>query len=233
MIYLALVISVLIGATIVAVFKPKKKSVGLLLSFSGAYLLAITILHLLPEVFVTSHHGHSHNLSNIKEIGLFILLGILTQSILESFSKGAEHGHVHIDKKTREFPWLLFVSLCLHALSEGVPIHYQDGDELLWAIVVHKIPIAIVLTTFLYESNIPKRMCNVFILLFSLMSPIGLWSSEYFHFFNDYHQLITAFSIGIFLHISTTILFESSKNHKLSLSKFFATILGMACAFLA
>ncbi len=44
--------SVLIGGIFVEIFKPKKvKNIQLLLTFSGAYLLAISLLHLLPELF--------------------------------------------------------------------------------------------------------------------------------------------------------------------------------------
>ncbi|MEI6865392.1 ZIP family metal transporter [Flavicella sp.] len=232
MIYSLLILSVLIGAVLVTVFKPQQTSVRLLLSFSGAYLLAITILHLLPEVFGSAHTNHSNNSLSSNTIGAFILLGVLIQSILESFSKGAEHGHIHNHSHSAEFPWLLFVSLSIHALSEGIPIGYQEDTELLWAIVVHKIPISIVLATFLLNSKLPKVYSYAFLLLFSLMSPIGLLASEKFEFFIHYHKEITSVTIGIFLHISTIILFESSKDHKFNYSKFIAILLGMGVAFL-
>ncbi|WP_152287658.1 ZIP family metal transporter [Flavicella marina] len=233
MIYLLLISSVIIGAVIVGLFKPQQNSVRLLLSFSGAYLLAITVLHLLPEVFSSEIDIHGHGQIAADKIGIFILSGILIQSILESFSKGAEHGHIHLHSHSKKFPWLLFVSLSLHALSEGIPIGYQEDSELLWAIVVHKIPISIVLATFLFNSELPKSYGYLFILLFALMSPIGLFTSEKIDLFMDYHKQITGFTIGIFLHISTIILFESSKDHKFNYSKFVAILLGMFVAFIA
>ena len=144
MTYIVLIASVLVGIGIVFSFKPNSKITQLLLSFSGAYLLSITILHLLPDVYSESQ--------NHKRIGVFILIGIILQSVLESFSKGAEHGHIHIHSDGKRFPTLLFISLCIHAFSEGLPIDNTD-DNLLWAIVVHKIPIAIVLTTFLIHTK--------------------------------------------------------------------------------
>jgi len=213
-----LIISVLIGVTIVLLLKPTKKITQLLLSFSGAYLLSVTILHLLPEVY-------EHN-TDTKQIGIIILVGILIQSILESFSKGAEHGHVHIHTKDKQFPWLLFVSLCIHAFSEGIPIHAHNNN-LLWAIVVHKIPIAIVLTSFFIHANYPKKTTILFLSIFALMSPLGLFLADKIDFFAEYHTQITAFIIGVFLHISTIILFESSEHHKFNLQKFIAILLGM------
>ena len=217
--YILLIASVALGALVVLLFKPTNKITRLLLSFSGAYLLSVTILHLLPEVYKHSHIGAT-------KIGIFILAGILIQSVLESFSKGAEHGHIHIHKEQTKFPLLLFISLCIHAFSEGIPIHHED-DNLLWAIVVHKIPIAIVLSTFLLHSKFSKTTIILFLGVFGLMSPLGVLVAEKISFFTDYHTEITALIIGVFLHISTIILFESSENHKFNLQKFIAILLGI------
>ena len=169
MTYLFLILSVLIGALLVLWLKPSKAFVSLLLAFSGAYLLSVTILHLLPEVY--------ENTDNSKQVGILILVGILIQSVLESFSKGAEHGHIHIHSDKNKFPWLLFISLCLHAFSEGLPIHSSNGN-LLMAVVVHKIPIAIVLTTFLLHAKYSKKIIFSFLGLFSLMSPLGYFIAD-------------------------------------------------------
>jgi zinc and cadmium transporter len=229
MIYALLIASVLIGALIVRILNPKQSLVRLLLSFSGAYLLAITVLHMLPELYHHTAHKDVHKI----EVGIFILLGVLIQSILESFSKGAEHGHIHSQSQTNKFPWLLFCSLSIHAISEGIPVGYSEGNELLWAIIVHKIPISIVLATFLLHSDISSKKSYFFIGAFALMSPLGVISSELFPFFRTYHSEITGITVGIFLHISTVILFESSKEHRFNFAKFSAILLGMLVAMLS
>ena len=87
--------SVLIGYAFALFIKPKaKKNLKLLLAFSGSFLLSLTVMHLLPELYV----------SNNSRIGLFIMLGILFQIVLEFFSKGAEHGHVHGHDKLQKMP---------------------------------------------------------------------------------------------------------------------------------
>jgi len=215
---LFLFLSVLIGAMFVLIAKPNKKWIRILLAFSGAYLLSVTILRLLPDVY--EHAG------NTKMIGICILLGIVLQSVLESFSKGAEHGHIHYHGDGKQFPKLLFISLCVHAFSEGLPIHHA-GDNLLWAIVVHKIPIAIVLTSFLISTKFSIKTNIFFITVFGLMSPLGVYMSEHMQLFDQYIMEITAVIIGVFLHISTIILFESTENHKFNLQKFIAILLGI------
>ena len=216
--YILLIASVLLGSLLVFIIEPNKKIVRLLLAFSGAYLLSATILHLLPDVYTVN--------SDATNIGVFILVGIILQSVLESFSKGAEHGHIHMHSDGKKFPTLLFVSLCIHAFSEGLPIHNAD-DNLLWAIVVHKIPIAIVLTSFLLETKYSKKTVFSFLFFFGLMSPIGVLLGDKIPFFNTYQTEIKALIIGVFLHISTIILFESTENHKFNLQKFMAILLGV------
>jgi zinc transporter ZupT len=216
--YILLILSVLVGSMLVFLIKPNNKIVRLLLAFSGAYLLSVTILHLLPEVYTIN--------SDATITGVFILIGIILQSILESFSKGAEHGHIHMHSDGKDFPTLLFVSLCLHAFSEGLPIH-NTGDNLLWAIIVHKIPIAIVLTTFLLNTKYSEKIIFCFLFFFGLMSPLGVLVGDKIQFFTKYVTEITSLIIGVFLHISTIILFESSENHKFNLQKFTAILLGI------
>ena len=216
--YILLIASVLLGSLLVFIIELNKKIVRLLLAFSGAYLLSATILHLLPDVYTVN--------SDATNIGIFILVGIILQSVLESFSKGAEHGHIHMHSDGKKFPTLLFVSLCIHAFSEGLPIHNAD-DNLLWAIVVHKIPIAIVLTSFLLQTKYSKKTVFSFLFFFALMSPLGVLLGDKIPFFNTYQTEIKALIIGVFLHISTIILFESTENHKFNLQKFMAILLGV------
>ena len=222
MIYLVLIIPVLAGFVLVQLLKPNSKHLQLFLSFSGAYLLSVTVLHLIPEVFINQS----------AHIGLFILLGIVLQTGLEYLSKGAEHGHVHGHDFEKNIPWLLLTSLCLHAFLEGMPLGLEENKSLLFAIVVHKLPIAIILAIFLKNSSLSKAYVFLFLFLFAIMSPLGTWIANNFSFIHQYTDQINAIIIGVFLHISTAILFESSENHKFNLRKFIAILIGFAVAFL-
>jgi len=219
-----LFLSVAIGAIIVEVFKPtKSKNIQLLLTFSGAYLLAVSVMHLIPELF-------NNNPSN--NIGIFILGGFLIQILLEYFSKGIEHGHFH---KQRVIPITVMISLCIHALLEGIPLggghlHDHTQDALLTGIVLHKAPVSIVLFSFFLQSGMSKLKAYFFLLVFAIMAPIGVYSGHLFSELAIYANEIMAIVIGIFLHISTTILFESTDGHKFSTIKIFAIITGSLLA---
>lgn len=221
MIYLLPILAVLLSFGFVLVFKPKnKENFKLLLAFSGAFLLAISLFELFPEVY-----AHS----DPKTIGVFVMLGILLQIFLEFFSKGAEHGHVHIDSEKSDFPWLLFISLSVHSLLEGFPI--ISNATIIYGILIHKIPIALILSIFLLNSKIKPVNAIFFIILFSIMTPIGSYIAAHVTLSPTYIANINALVIGVFLHISTVILFESSEGHKFNLRKLLGIIAGIAIAY--
>lgn len=226
--YLLPLLSVLLGYGIAISLRPAaKKNLKLLLAFSGSFLLSLTVIHLLPEVYEAGG-SHLSKQSHNHHTGIFIMVGILLQIILEFFSKGAEHGHVHGHGKLTRMPWLLFTSLCLHALLEGFPVSYHH--ELAFGIAIHHLPIAIILTTFFLNAKLGRVSLFVFMLCFALMTPLGTFVSDYFPVLNEYYTEITAVVIGILFHISSTIIFESSEGHKFNITKVLMIVLGVVLA---
>jgi len=220
--YLLPITAVLFGFALVYFIRPtNQRNIKLLLSFSGGFLLSITIFNLLPEIF------EDHE--NAKSTGVFVMAGILLQIFLEFFSKGAEHGHVHLNAKSNQFPTILLVSLFIHAFLEGFPIHETHG--LLTGIIVHKIPVAMILSTFLLKSSLSKTSVFIFLILFAFATPAGSLAAENFEIITNYYTQITAIVVGIFLHISTTILFESSEGHKFNIAKMASIILAITIAY--
>jgi zinc transporter ZupT len=212
-------LSVLIGFSIALRLEPKdKKNLKLLLAFSGSFLLSLTMMHLLPDVY-----GNGN-----AKVGIFIMVGILFQIILEFFSKGAEHGHVHGHDKMTRMPWLLFISLCIHALLEGFPV--GKHHDLALGIAIHHLPIAIILTTFFIHAELNKTALFLFMLTFAIMTPLGTLGSEMFPVLNKYYTELTAIVIGILFHISSTIIFESSEGHKFNITKISMIVLGIVLA---
>ena len=220
MTYLLLFLAVAMGY-IVALFLKKKElqNMEVFLAFSGGFLLSITVFELLPNVF----ENHS------KSIGVYIMLGILLQIFLEFFSKGAEHGHIHLHSETKHFPWVLFVSLSIHAFMEGFPI--SEENNLLLAIIIHKVPVAIILSFFFITAGYKRSTTLFFLFFFGIMTPLGTFISKHYNLLDEYETPITAVVIGIFLHVSTTILFESNKNHKFNLTKMSAVIIAVVLAY--
>lgn len=218
------------GGVSVFLFKGNNhKQLKLVLSFSGAYLFGITVLHLIPDAY----HG------NDDLVGVFILIGFLFQIVLEQFSDGIEHGHIHTHSHElghAVFPLGIMISLCLHAFLEGMPLaEGSQQNQLVFGIGLHHIPAAFALGTVLLASNIKKNSTVFYLFLFAVMAPAGYFFSSALssggignlqHYFNRIMGVV----IGIFLHISTTILFESSADHKFNMRKMIAVLLGVSIA---
>lgn len=216
------------GMAIFSFKKDNTQRLKLILSFSGAYLFAITILHLIPEVYHEGDHS----------IGLFVLGGFLFQILLEQFSEGIEHGHIHKHHHDHYvFPYGIMFSLCLHAFLEGMPLAKGHQNQLLFGIGLHHIPASFALASVLVQNKISKKPIIALLILFSMMSPLGYLFSEGLSNgsigdLDQYFDRIMGIVIGIFLHISTTILFESSVDHHFNIRKLAAVLTGVTIALL-
>lgn len=219
----------LLGGVSVFFFKKdNQQKLKLILSFSGAYLFSITVIHLLPDVYQSGN----------KMIGLYILGGFILQIILEQFSDGIEHGHVHKSHShTHAFPVGIMISLCLHAFLEGMPLSSKNNSQLVYGIAIHHIPAAFALGSVLIQNHVKKHLIVFFLILFALMSPFGYVLSNSLIEGNmgnlsGYYPAIMGIVIGIFLHISTTILFESTVDHKFTIKKTYAVLVGISIALI-
>jgi zinc transporter ZupT len=200
------------------------KHLKLILSFSGAYIFAITVLHLIPDAY----HG------NDNLVGVFILGGFLFQIILEQFSDGVEHGHIHKPHGDHySFPFAILLSLCLHAFLEGMPLAQGHQTQLVFGIALHHVPAAFALASVMLANKVSQNKMILFLFLFAIMAPAGYFFSNELstggignlqHYFNRIMGIV----IGIFLHISTTILFESTEDHKFNLKKLLVVLAGIS-----
>lgn len=223
-------ISVLIGSVIIGVlfskyFLKNKHNSKLLLTFSGAYFLAMTVLEILPQVYGQHVGDHSHH-----TIGLFVLAGVIIQYILETISKGVEHGHVHLHGHSDKFPLGIFGGLFLHSLIEGIPVANAHSHDFLWAIFIHNIPVSMILYAALSKHTPSKMKQFLFMFLFAIAAPIGFILGK-FTPISNYTLEINAIVSGIFLHISTVILFETNEGHKFNTKKFAVIVIGFLLAF--
>ena len=218
--YLLLVLAVVIGFAIGKAIPTQQKYLARIMAFSGAFLLSLTILEILPEVY---------EVETSTPVGIYILAGVLLQLILEFFSQGAEHGHLHHTHSEKKFPWLLFIGLSIHALLEGLPI--AEDNHLLWGILIHKIPEATMLTLFFTHGKQTLSNTLICLFIFAMMTPLGVYLAANNTWIITYQTEIYAVVVGVFLHLSTTLLFESNKNHNFNISKVIFILLGITLAY--
>jgi zinc and cadmium transporter len=223
----------LLGGTIGLIIQTEKTEyLKLFLAFSGAFLFAITAVSIIPEVYSAETQW---------PVGYFILGGFFFQIIIDQFSKGVEHGHLH-DHSTNNPPYGIFIALSLHAFLEGM----AAGSELftstvqssfIFGIALHEIPAAFALITILKASGVRKKFLYTWLVVYALMTIFGSLSSQLAlqisENISDYMIYLVAIVIGVFLHISTTILFENTDNHRFSRFKLLAVALGVGIALLS
>ncbi len=243
LVFLALFLPVLLSGGSVFFFRTNNKVLKLLTAFSGAYLLAISFLDVIPEIY----EGNSG-----IEIGLFILLGFFIQLALDYITKGVEHGHQHHDCKEHHpneahtkshLPVLpVIIGLFIHSFLEGMPLADSFNmpelrNTLLLGIAIHNVPIAIILASLALageQKNFKKAI--VLLLIFSLGGPLGVLTSNFIGIgaagaAGHYFSILMAVVVGIFLHISTVILFETDENHKFNWLKLLVIIGGAGVAW--
>ena len=87
-----------------------------------------------------------------------------------------------------------------------------------------------------YRSIITAQMTEsfwkkaLFLGLFAIAGPLGIVFGD--TILAEYHREATAFVAGIFLHIATVILFESTDSHKFKTRKIVTLLLGFLIAYL-
>jgi zinc transporter ZupT len=233
----SLLISVICGGLIVQVLQKKNKNkfIKLSLAFSGGFLLSIAFTHFLPELYEEAH----------TSIGIWVLVGFLVQLFLEYFSGGIEHGHIHA-RANKQIPYMMLLSLSIHSFIEGIPlaetgvstsahVHLvgNHNQSLLVGIILHQLPVAIALMTLLKKSLLSTRVSWILLMLFGIMTPAGYIVGSFFDLeaHAETMHVLLAIVIGMFLHISTTIIFETNENHRFNLAKLTAIMLGVALSF--
>jgi zinc and cadmium transporter len=232
--YISIFFGAILSGCVVLAVPVSQRILKLVLSFSGAFLFALTISHILPELYPSDW-----------KTGAFIIGGFLIQVVLEFFSEGIEHGHVHQhEKHEHNFPVTMMIALALHAFLEGMPLYKDFGsgkdthEFLFYGILLHNVPISIALVSMLLHSGLKKGKVIFWLVLFACMTPLGsLFSGQLSQILSAEGTAglvdnLTALVVGIFLHISTTILFESSENHRFNLVKFIIILLGASAGLL-
>ena len=226
--YLVLLSSILLGAgTVFGLHLTDARRVKLLNTFTGAYLFTLVVMHLLPDLYSPEEGVVIKPLI----IGGFILAGFMLQLALDAVSMGIEHGHAHEIHGRMAFG--ILAGLCVHAFVEALalgqsPEHVNPAARhfLLISVVVHNYPISIALLGMLLQSGMKRSRALMCLGLFAAMAPIGMFVSTHTGL-AVFSRYLMAVVIGIFMHIATTILFESEDHHRFPLPKIVALAVGL------
>ena len=221
------------GVLMLKYWKIQKSSLTLFLTFSGAYILGISAFHILPDVYKDGDEGY----------GLYLIIGFLSQIVLDQFSRGLEHGHIHPAHDSK-FGFLLSImfGLGIHAFffffslsgySNFHAGHDHNHSSLLLGIILHHAPAAIAMGLLIKMSGYSSMFSVMMITLFAILPPLGAFIGNYLIISQESYRIIMAIVVGAFMHVSTTIIFESEPNaeHKISYKKLIAIVLGLLVSY--
>jgi zinc and cadmium transporter len=227
--FIALFLVTIFGGLLPIYLKLNNDWNNYLLAFSGAILLGITFMHLLPETF-----------TDLKfKAGIYVLIGFFLQLFLQKYSHGLEHGHAHIHHHENSLTLApIILGLSIHAFMEGIPLGYNFSQSntipsLFLGVMAHKAPEALTLMSVVTTLQISKSKKIATLLQFALITPIAgllaIYFGKNFSFINQVITHLVPIVIGAFIHISTTIFFESgTKHHDLDAKKIIAIVCGLA-----
>ncbi len=228
------------GLAIFFVPKGRNTNFKLMLVFAGSYLFAITVIHILPELYSQQ--------ADFTFIGLFVLIGFFLQQLLEYLTSGIEHGHIHATHEHHHSydhnhahhavsAVVLLLALCVHAFLEGGMLtggNTHRTNVILLGIALHRAPAAFALMTVLAFQLHSRNKAIPYLVIFSLAAPVGLLLSTYLMDAGILSSIglvyLYALVSGNFLHISTTIVFESSPEHRFHAKKMLVAIGGSLLA---
>lgn len=170
--YLAAIIAATVAGGLIPLLRNwSHRSLLIAVSFSGGILLGAAFFHMIPESAAVLNGA----------LGWPLLAGFLIIFSLERFimvhpnPEGAEeHGqahHIHLG-------FTALFGLSFHSALDGLAVtaafeRPDLGGVVLLAVIFHKMPDAFALATLLLLDRWSRRTIAVWVLLFSLMTPLG------------------------------------------------------------
>ncbi len=233
------------------------KALDYITVFGGAFLFASCFINLVPHMFLGDDPHRFVTPGFHFKIATAVMLGFLIQLLLEQLTKGAEHGHNHCPCCEEEHeaeehhhdhhPHAghchnasihpvtgLIIGLSIHAFLEGMPMIDLDGDihqGLLYGIVLHNIPIALVLVGLFMHNGYGFGKSLLLLSIFAVMTPLGSLCNLYLMPDNEVLQsLLMGVVVGILLHVSVSILFDHDHNN-FSWAKFALILVAFIAAY--
>lgn len=257
---LALLFVALIGGLALEILGDRAmNNLSIILAFGGAFIMGLLFLHLVPEAFSYSsiagtfvligflvqilleylskglEHGHVHlnDLSNHKTSTMMpwaAIVSLCIHALLESMPLAEGASAVDVAHQVRSMG-----SLHVHVHADTA-----IGSALFMGLALHKLPVALVLMGLIKSTGATKVTRWGLLTLFGVMPGLGMYIYDTIihsgvaipggvsNFMSATHGLV----IGILLHVSTTVIFESGEGHAFNYNKLIATLLGLTIAYI-
>lgn len=201
-------------------------------ALASGIFLGTAFFHMLPDAIATFQVLYGTLAYPIPE--LICVTGFLLLIFLERLSL------IRSASSKQAIPYILAIILIIHALTEGAALGVgttlSQTVMLLIAIIAHKGSESFALCMAMLRHELPHRQVIAIILVFALMTPIGiaLGTGITLYSFSRYGELaaaiFNAFAAGTFLYISTLhhVRFHQHTEETQGMLEFGCLVLGLA-----
>lgn len=178
--------------------KISKESLFYFIAAGAGFILAATLLEMLPEAMKITPNAMLYIILG------FFLIHFFEHIISSHFHFGEETHKEEIHKSTA---WSILLALTIHTFLDGVSISAGFNINLLLgitifsAVILHKIPDGFTIASVMLASGREKKGALAASLVISFSTIAGsFWAAT----FTNYTPILLAVSAGAFLHIATT-----------------------------
>ena len=204
-------------------------------SIAGTFVLIGFLAQILLEYLSKGlEHGHVHLNDSSKHLASTVMpwaaiVSLCIHALLESMPLSEGASAVDVAHQVRSMG-----SLHVHVHADTA-----IGSALFMGLALHKLPVALVLMGLIKSTGATKISRWCLLTLFGIMPGLGMYLYDtIIHsgvsipggvsaFMSATHGLV----IGILLHVSTTVIFETGEGHALNYKKLIATLLGLSIAY--
>jgi len=235
---LPLILLTLVSASGLLLYTKKSLSPTLLkalLSLGAGAMLAVSLVHILPEALEETPHA------------IYAFLGgFLVIYLIEEFLTPHEHDHKHGDhlhedphEHHNHVALVAWMAICIHTLFDGFGIRAgmglseEVGYMVLFGVMIHQLPVSLSLAAIFRESHIAKNIQILLMVIFAVTAALGYVVSDIFleHTSHEIAGLAAAFAGGSLLYVATVdlipIVHNQGKKKILSLLFFLLGTLGV------
>lgn len=228
--YSILIIGISLIGGLMPLFNRKTQYIKQFISFGAGTFIAAVFLRMLPESIELANEKVSYAV-----FAGFLLLYIIERFVMIHICEAGECDYHTIGLSA-------FFGLSLHsfidgvALGSGIEASPELGAIILFAILAHKAPAAFSLTSVMLHANYNKKEIIKFLIIFSIMVPLGAIISSLVlrSLTENILGIAIAFSAGTFLHIAVSDLLpevhKARSGRNISLVVF---LIGIAIVYLS